>query len=203
MRLTALAAAVLFSAFALLSIYLIVDSSQSNVNLTHYEVLHIPPTATPDEIAAAYRSLSLQVHPDKTQRMPAHAREASTRQFHRISEAYQTLSNEPTRRDYDIHLRMLQQAPPPRRHFWWRYVTSRLALLLTVTFWAQFLGGLACFTAFYEYGVRPVLLRWSGRQLNASIPSPQKEAELLEARHRLQTQYNEQVAHRRQRTRPS
>ncbi len=39
--------------------------SQDIVKRTHYDILNVPTTATPDEIKKAYRSLVVQCHPDK------------------------------------------------------------------------------------------------------------------------------------------
>lgn len=41
------------------------SSSQGVAKRTHYEVLHVSTTATPDEIKKAYRALVVRCHPDK------------------------------------------------------------------------------------------------------------------------------------------
>ncbi len=51
---------------------------------TFYEILELEPSATPEEIKAAYRQLSVKVHPD---------RGGSQALFRLVREAYETLSN--------------------------------------------------------------------------------------------------------------
>jgi hypothetical protein len=43
-------------------------AAPTTVRFTHYEILHLPVHATPDQIKKAYRRLSLKYHPDKTGR---------------------------------------------------------------------------------------------------------------------------------------
>ena len=38
---------------------------------TFYEILELEPSATPEEIKAAYRQLSVKVHPDREDRRPS------------------------------------------------------------------------------------------------------------------------------------
>jgi curved DNA-binding protein CbpA len=59
---------------------------------TLYDILELPPTAGLDEIKAAYRRLSTQVHPD---------RGGSGALFRLVREAYETLSDENLRAEYD------------------------------------------------------------------------------------------------------
>lgn len=59
---------------------------------THYQTLEIPPDAPVIEVKRAYRRLAVVHHPD---------RGGSNRRFQQISEAYQTLSVESLRREYD------------------------------------------------------------------------------------------------------
>ncbi len=59
-----------------------------------YEILGVNKTASFDEIKKAYRKLSLQHHPDK--------RTGNEEKFKEINEAYQVLSDESTRKQYDI-----------------------------------------------------------------------------------------------------
>ena len=62
----------------------------------HYDALGVARAATLKEIKAAYYRASLRDHPDRNQNSPeAHAR------FTRISQAYEVLSDELLRRDYD------------------------------------------------------------------------------------------------------
>lgn len=68
---------------------------------THYEVLDVDRNATKVEIKKAYRSLSLQYHPDKNR-----ATDASDR-FNEIAEAYEVLSDEDKRAEYDESFEMM------------------------------------------------------------------------------------------------
>lgn len=61
--------------------------------MTHYETLGVSETATPDEIKKAYRKLAMQHHPDKG---------GDTNKFQEIQTAYNILSNEQSRAQYDL-----------------------------------------------------------------------------------------------------
>lgn len=61
-----------------------------------YEVLWVAKTATADEIKKAYRKLAMQYHPDKNK-----GDETAEKKFKEINEAYQTLSDEGKRKQYD------------------------------------------------------------------------------------------------------
>jgi DnaJ-class molecular chaperone len=60
----------------------------------YYHILEIDKNASQDEIKKAYRRLSLKYHPDKNG-------DADITKFHDISEAYETLSNEEKKAEYD------------------------------------------------------------------------------------------------------
>jgi curved DNA-binding protein len=64
---------------------------------THYETLGVAPNATPDEIKSAYRKLAMQWHPDRNA-----GNAEATAKFKDISAAYETLSDDNKRRDYDF-----------------------------------------------------------------------------------------------------
>mmetsp|Transcript_14743 Transcript_14743/g.38246 ORF Transcript_14743/g.38246 Transcript_14743/m.38246 type:complete len:491 (+) Transcript_14743:103-1575(+) len=62
---------------------------------THYDVLGVDRNATKAEIKKAYRSLSLQYHPDKNKAADA------ADVFHEIAQAYEVLSDDTKREEYD------------------------------------------------------------------------------------------------------
>ena len=62
----------------------------------YYQILGVPRDATPDEIKSAFRHLSLELHPDRTQNDPE-----CTEDYKIVMEAYETLSNPEVRHAYD------------------------------------------------------------------------------------------------------
>jgi DnaJ-class molecular chaperone len=68
---------------------------------SYYEVLGLPPTATEQDISAAYRSLAVRYHPDTSQDA-AH----SVEEFKNITEAHEILSDRQKRCRYDQELRV-------------------------------------------------------------------------------------------------
>lgn len=73
----------------------------------HYRVLGVKPTATRDEITAAYRARARVLHPDTGPTDPA-----AEEQFVRVSAAYQILTG-PQREEYDRARRRGQIGRPP------------------------------------------------------------------------------------------
>jgi DnaJ-class molecular chaperone len=67
--------------------------------MDHYSVVGVNKNAAADEIKSAYRKLAKAYHPDRN---PGNA-EAESR-FKRIAEAYETLSDETLRAEYDIRI---------------------------------------------------------------------------------------------------
>ncbi|KAF7987721.1 hypothetical protein HCN44_003584 [Aphidius gifuensis] len=65
----------------------------SYFNLNPFEVLHIEPDTTVDEIKKKYRRMSILVHPDKNQDDAERAQQA----FEIVNRAWKTLENEETR----------------------------------------------------------------------------------------------------------
>jgi DnaJ-class molecular chaperone len=65
---------------------------------THYETLDIPKTATETEIKKAYRTMSLKYHPDRNHDADA------TEKYKAINEAYEILSDEQQKHQYDMEL---------------------------------------------------------------------------------------------------
>jgi len=66
----------------------------------YYNVLGISETANSDEIKKAYRSLSLKYHPDKT-----NGDVEKVKLFQKVNEAYEILSDNDKRREYDASRR--------------------------------------------------------------------------------------------------
>lgn len=63
--------------------------------MSHYEVLGVKPTDSPDDIKKAYKSLAKKHHPDGG---------GDVNMFHKISEAYETLADPHQRAKYDHKL---------------------------------------------------------------------------------------------------
>jgi curved DNA-binding protein len=80
----------------------------------YYKVLGVERTASPEEIKKAYRALALKWHPD---RHPEKKREEAEREFKRVGEAYEVLSDPEKRARYDQLGSRYHQgqdfAPPP------------------------------------------------------------------------------------------
>ena len=69
----------------------------SNLSIkTHYEVLGIERTATPDEVSRAYRKKSLKCHPDRTT--------GREKEWEQLTKAYETLGDKRKRHWYDMEL---------------------------------------------------------------------------------------------------
>ena len=73
-----------------------------NSATTHYEVLDVGALAEMTEIKKAYHELARRFHPDRYHQSELRARLESA--FARIGRAYETLSDEKLRRDYDTSL---------------------------------------------------------------------------------------------------
>ncbi|HZD59218.1 MAG TPA: DnaJ domain-containing protein [Anaerolineae bacterium] len=65
----------------------------------YYRILEVDPKASKEVIDKAYRVLSLKHHPDKN---PADKKEAATRKWMEIREAYEVLSDSNRRSAYDV-----------------------------------------------------------------------------------------------------
>jgi DnaJ-class molecular chaperone len=64
----------------------------------YYEVLGVSQDASQDEIKKSFRNLALKYHPDKNRNS-----DESKQKFMKIIEAYEVLSDEQSRKNYDIH----------------------------------------------------------------------------------------------------
>lgn len=65
----------------------------------YYEILDINKNANKDEIKTAYKKLALKYHPDRNQ--DSNNREELEEKFKKVSEAYEVLSDEKKRYEYD------------------------------------------------------------------------------------------------------
>lgn len=72
-----------------------------------YQVLGVSKDATPTAIRSAYRKLVLQTHPDKVQ--DESLRAAKQDEFQRIQQAYEILSDESKKQQYDEQVKFAQQ----------------------------------------------------------------------------------------------
>ena len=66
--------------------------------MNYYEILGIDKHASAEQIKKAYRKLALKWHPDKNQNNI----DVATKKFRDVTEAYDTLSDETKRRNYDM-----------------------------------------------------------------------------------------------------
>jgi len=66
--------------------------------LDYYKILEVDPQASKEVIEKAYKALSLKYHPDKH---PEDKREAATCRWLEIRKAYEVLSDESKRTEYD------------------------------------------------------------------------------------------------------
>ncbi|XP_022185661.1 dnaJ homolog subfamily B member 9 isoform X2 [Nilaparvata lugens] len=60
-----------------------------------YEVLGVNRNASDKEIKSAYKKLAIKYHPDKN-------KEDTTKEFQKVSEAYEALKDEKSRKEYDM-----------------------------------------------------------------------------------------------------
>ncbi|MEY4549094.1 MAG: hypothetical protein RL685_5289 [Pseudomonadota bacterium] len=72
--------------------------------LDHYELLELPPDATPEQISQAFPQLARRWHPDRLSPEYSELRESATRIFARMTEANRVLANPTTRKTYDQSL---------------------------------------------------------------------------------------------------
>lgn len=70
--------------------------------MDHYKVLGLSKNATRDEIKEAFRNLAVKYHPDKHSQSSNTVRENATLRFKQVSEAYEILSDDRKRANYNI-----------------------------------------------------------------------------------------------------
>lgn len=71
----------------------------------YYSILGVQENTTPDELKKAYRALAMKYHPDRNKSSEAESK------FKEINEAYDTLSNEEKKHEYDQNRRFGQSHP--------------------------------------------------------------------------------------------
>jgi curved DNA-binding protein CbpA len=88
---------------------------------THYAILGVSHSATPEHIRRAYRALAKSLHPDVNKDADATAR------FAKVTVAYDTLSDPNKRREYDRSLLREQERSRPvdtRAHYTWTNIAA-------------------------------------------------------------------------------
>jgi DnaJ domain len=85
---------------------------QSPVAHTLYDTLEVIPTASPQTIRAAYRSLISRYHPDRVARLGPALQAAANARTKEINYAYDILGDAGRRASYDKELRDAESAPP-------------------------------------------------------------------------------------------
>lgn len=89
---------------------------------THYHTLNLAPSATPEAIRKAYRSIAKQLHPDVNPDSGAQSR------FAAVAIAYEVLSDPEKRREYDRQLQAQDTSPASlRAHYSWSNVAAPAA----------------------------------------------------------------------------
>jgi curved DNA-binding protein CbpA len=68
----------------------------------HYKTLGLDRDASSSDIKKAYRKLALKFHPDKQAQSSDTERESATAQFAKIAQAYEILSDDEERKQYDM-----------------------------------------------------------------------------------------------------
>ena len=79
--------------------------------MDYYAVLGVNKNSSITDIKKAYRKLALKYHPDKN-----NSNEAKEK-FQQIAEAYQTLSNEKTKKNYDVYGKVPETFSNPEEIF--------------------------------------------------------------------------------------
>ena len=86
---------------------------QSEVNLTHYEILGVPLAASRLDIKQAFMTRALETHPDR--QPAAGAIKSDTSRFERIQAAWDCLQDAEQRQQYDQTLYIQSQQQSARR----------------------------------------------------------------------------------------
>lgn len=75
-----------------------------DVTRTHYELLDLPRTASPDDVKRAFRREIARYHPDKVQHLGTEFQEIAAAKAADLTQAYRTLSDPALRVEYDATL---------------------------------------------------------------------------------------------------
>ncbi|KAH0788266.1 dnaJ subfamily B member 14 [Histomonas meleagridis] len=86
---------------------------------THYEVLQLEKTCTTEEVRRSYKRIALKVHPDRNKHPKA------TEAFQKISIAYETLSKQDKRAQYDRFGDAKPEIPQPNPYNGFHYNAFR------------------------------------------------------------------------------
>ncbi len=78
---------------------------------THYEVLGVPPSASPERIRSAHRQLAQLLHPDRQAGASTAERQLAERRMREVNAAWTVLSDPDRRRAYDRTLRAPSSGP--------------------------------------------------------------------------------------------
>lgn len=90
---------------------------QANVANTLYDILEVIPTASPETIHAAYRSLISRYHPDKVAGLGPELQAVANARTKEINHAYDVLCDAARRASYDAELRETASSAPRRQDF--------------------------------------------------------------------------------------
>jgi len=78
-----------------------------------YELLGVPPTASPDDVKKAFRAQIAKYHPDKVHHLGKEFQDMAAERAAELTEAYRILSHETLRGEYDRARQTDGVAPPP------------------------------------------------------------------------------------------
>ncbi|GLJ27141.1 hypothetical protein SUGI_0532100 [Cryptomeria japonica] len=91
------------------------SQSQSLTSSSLYEVLSVPHKESDREIKSAYRRMVLQYHPDVC---PPTEKEKYSQIFLKVQEAYETLSDQHLRHDYDCRVSNSLELSESKNYLW-------------------------------------------------------------------------------------